>query len=192
MRSIRVGFALGLLICCSKFVAAERPAGGEVGVAAITLSDLVRRVIERNESVQAKLLDFEVNQRKYNAERGVFEPEGFASGSREVNNRQNNSQQAAADAGISALHENNKLYAAGVETLAPSGGRIRLGYTLSDLFNNIPPGAFQAPLTSGQFQSFAGVTLTQPLLKNSGSDATMAGIRLAALSSKIAFQEYRR
>jgi outer membrane protein TolC len=37
-----------------------------------------------------------------------------------------------------------------------------------------------------------GATLTQPLLKNAGWDATYASIRVAALNSDIAFEEYRR
>jgi outer membrane protein TolC len=43
-----------------------------------------------------------------------------------------------------------------------------------------------------QYQTFIGVTLTQPLLKNGGYGYSLAGIRMAAIESDIAFQEYRR
>jgi outer membrane protein len=159
----------------------------------LTLSGLVRRVLEHNELVQGKLLEFEVNRRKYAAEWGAFEPELFGSASREYNKRQNNTQQAAADNGVTIFKEQNTLYSAGIESLVPTGTRVRLGYTLSDLNNNIPAGLFQTTTTTGsQFQSFAGVTIIQPLLRNFGTRTSLASARLAALSSQIAFQEYRR
>ncbi len=161
----------------------------------LSLSNLVQRVLERNETVQARALEFEINHRKFRAEYGVFEPTLYGSASEEVNNRQNNSEQAASQNGASVLHETNNLYEGGLESLIPTGARIRLGYTMSDLRNNIPPGLF-SPQTNGiqssQYQSFMGLTLTQPLLKDFGPKATMIGIRVAALSSKIAFQDYRK
>ena len=186
---------LTLLVCWAGLLLGLRSGGRAQAAAAdsgLTLNELVRRVLERNESVQGKLLEFEVNQRKYAAELGAFEPEGFGSASREANSRQNNTQQAAAGNGVSIFREQNNLYSTGLEALAPTGTRVRMGYTLSDLNNNIPAGLFQTAKVGPQYQSFAGVSLTQPLLKNFGPAATMAGARLAALSSQIAFQEYRR
>ena len=73
--------------------------------------------------------------------------------------------------------------------MMPSGAKVRLGYTLSNLNNNLPPYGNTAqyyPRTD-QWQSFAGVTASQPLLKNAGKSLTMAGIRLGALTSESAF-----
>ena len=76
------------------------------------------------------------------------------------------------------------------------GGKVRLGYTLSDLVNNVNPfGGFITSTNNRftqQYQTFVGITLTQPILKNAGNGYTFAGIRMAALESDIAFQEYRR
>jgi outer membrane protein TolC len=198
-RGARICAGLGALLALGAawpLGAQEAPAGAvpppTTNAASLSLADLTRRVLEHNETVQAKLIDFEANQRKYAAERGIFEPDGFLTASREITNRQNSTSQAAADNGVSVLHERNTSYETGVEQLVPTGAKLRLGYSLGDLRNNIPPGAFQAPLEGSQFQSFAGATLTQPLLRNFGPKASLAGIRLAALSSKIAFQEYRR
>jgi outer membrane protein len=159
----------------------------------LSLSNLVQLVLERNEALQAKFLDFEFNRQKYLAEQGAFEPDAVGSVSREVNNRPNNAEQASTD-NTSILHETNNIYDAGLESLIPSGARLHLGYTLSDLNNNITPFTLTSNQNLGdlRYQSFFGLTVTQPLLKNFGTAVTMAGIRLAALSSKIAFQEYRR
>ena len=156
----------------------------------LKLSNLVELVLQRNESLQGKLLSVQINRHKYLAEKGVFEPTAFASAERDVNKRQNNTEQASSLNNIPVLLETNDLYSGGLESLMPSGGKIRLGYNLTDLRNNIPP---VSPAIQGdQWQTFFGLTLDQPLLKNFGYAASMAGIRVAALSSKIAFQEYRR
>ena len=191
-RLVRFGWGAGLLAGLLASVEAQAPESAPAADSSLTLPDLVRRVLERNETVQGKLLEFEVNRRKYAAEWGAFEPEGFGTASRESNKRQNNTEQAAAGNGVSIFREQNNLYSAGIESLVPTGARVRLGYTLSDLNNNIPPGLFQTATVGSQYQSFAGVTLTQPLLKNFGFRASLASVRLAALSSQIAFQEYRR
>ena len=59
------------------------------------------------------------------------------------------------------------------------------GYTLRDLSNNLE-------VHGSEYETFIGTRIMQPLLKNFGPGPTMARIRLAALASDIAFQEYRR
>jgi outer membrane protein TolC len=190
---LRVGlgaFALGFPGFAAK---AQTDAGNGIrGDQPLALQELIRLVLEQNTSVQEKMLDFAVGQRKAQAEHGVFEPVAFASGSHESNLRQNSTEQAAQSNGVSVLSELNNLYEGGVEALLPTGAKIRAGLDISDLNNNIPPSIFGSANPAAQYESFAGLSVTQPLLKNFGTAATMAQIRLAALSSKIAFQEYRR
>ena len=150
-------------------------------------------VLERNESVQQKLLEFEATRRRQKAELGVFEPALVSSASREANNRQNTVEQQRSTLS-DTFNERNNIYDEGLESLVPSGARIRLGYNLRDLRNNLQNQASFASLgaTNGEYQSFLGLSISQPLLKNAWFPATRAGIRIAALSSKGAFQEYRR
>src|SRR4029077_21090690 len=126
---------------------------------------------------------------------GAFEPDWVSSILREANKRTNNTQQQAAQGGQFLFSERNTIYDTGIESLVPTGGKIRLGYTLSDLVNNVNPlPFFQSPTNKfiQEYQTFVGVTLTQPLLKNAGFGATLAKTRLAALESDVAFQQYRR
>src|SRR5262249_50744835 len=88
--------------------------------------------------------------------------------------------------GASQLNERNSIYSGGLEFLVPSGAKIQTGYTLRELNNNLQHFA------GGEFETFLGTSLVQPLLKNFGRAATMARIRLAALASDVAFHEYRR
>ena len=154
----------------------------------LTLRDLVGRVLERNETIQSKLLDFEAHRRRSRGEWGVFEPELTASVGREVNNRKNTAEQQTSLL-TPSFHETNNVYEGGLDGLIPTGARLRLGYNLRDLQNNLQP---LRGVTNSEFQTFFGFSASQPLLKNFGHAATMAAIRLSAISNNLAFQEYRR
>jgi outer membrane protein TolC len=160
----------------------------------LTLREFLQAVIERNETLHTRLLEFEINQKRFRAERGVFEPELVLSYDREANERENTAEQRRSS-GVAVFDEKNHIYNAGLEALVPTGARLRLGYTLRDLRNNLQdpqPGAIVTNSPRGEFQTFAGISLTQPLLKNAWFSATLANLRLAALGSEVAYQEYRR
>jgi len=123
------------------------------------------------------------------AELGVFEPEFVASASQEYNNRKNTIEQTISQ-GTAAFEEKNKLYSAGIEGLAPTGARYNIGYSVRDLNNNLrvlPTDPFRR-----QYQSFLGVTITQPLLKDAGFSSSMARLRLAKEDENLARQDFRR
>lgn len=144
-----------------------------------------------NEAAQLRLLEWLVARQRQRGEKGVFEPEFVGSIERNENKRANTVEQARAQSLFGAgtvFDQRNNLYSAGIETLQPMGTRIRLGLTLSDFNNNLN----QALFPSGEFSSTMSLSLTQPLLKNAGRDVNTAAIRLAAIASDGAFQDYRR
>ena len=186
--------ALGLPFGAGLWSLEAEPANA-LGGAELKLDDYLRLVLRRNETLEAQMLDAELNRRKTSAERGVFEPDWVTSVLRESNKRTNNVLEQAAQSGQPLFSERNTIYDTGIESLVPSGGKIRLGYTLSDLVNNVNPVPFFQSTNSPfiqEYQTFFGITFTQPLLKNGGTGVTTAKIRLAALESDIAFQQYRR
>ena len=158
------------------------------------LRDFLRLVLERNESLHGRVLEFEIAQHHFKAERGIFEPELVLSYDRVENKRENTAEQRRSS-GVVVFDEDNNIYNAGLEALVPTGAKIRLGYTLRDLNNNLQDPPFGTIITNslrGEFQTFAGLSVTQPLLKNAWFSATLANVRLAALASDVAYQEYRR
>ncbi len=159
----------------------------------VSLRDYVARVLARNESVQVRLLEFETSRSRYRAERGAFEPEFFSSATRESNSRQNTVEQQR-NTLSEEFSENNNIYQSGIESLVPTGAKVRLGATLRDLRNNLQdqPVFTSRGATNGEYQTFVGASLTQPLLKGAGANSTLAALRIAGVGSKIAFQEYRR
>ena len=168
-----------------------QPAAFASGSNSLTLRAFVQKVLRQNESLQVHLLELEISNRKLQAERGAFEPELVGSAERVENKRENTAEQIRS-LGTRRFEEENNIYNGGLESLVPSGGRVRLGYTLRDLNNNLQGLPSLSGSLTNEYQTFFGFSLVQPLLKGFGPAATLAGIRLAAVSSEIAFQEYRR
>jgi outer membrane protein TolC len=196
-RSVARPMGLALLSLAFSFYTGQaEPVSNATQIVELKLDDYLQQVLQHNESIQAQMLETEVTRHKMQGERGIFEPDFEASATREANRRTNNVQQQASDSGQAFFDERNNLYDSGIESLIPTGGKIRLGYTLSDLANNVNPIPFLGNGTNNlfikQYQTFVGATFTQPLLKNGGTTATLANLRLAAFDSDIAFQQYRR
>jgi outer membrane protein TolC len=187
-----------LLVCClSLGMVQGGPVSGTPAPAAdLSLSNYLQLVLDRNEALMAQLLETEISRHKARGEYGIFEPNLMLSAEREQNKRLNNSFQQSEQGGLLFFHEINNNYDTAIEQLMPTGGKVRLGYTLSDLRNNITNSISLFNVANQsmtrEYQTFLGMTLTQPLLKNAGPGVTMAAIRLAALDSDIAFQLYRR
>lgn len=182
---------LSFLVALSLPLHADGP--GAARTADLSLAELQRLVLGWNDAIQMKLLEAAVSRKAYQGERGIFEPVVVGSIDHTDTDRPNNRQQAASLGYLPLYMEQNTLYNAGLEFLLPTGARLRTGYTLRDLNNNVgAPYTNYATLMGVQFETFVGASLTQPLLKNFGYGITTAKIRLAAIGSEIAFQEYRR
>jgi outer membrane protein len=189
---------LGTLISTSlPALAAETPWPAGLKVK-ITLADYLRMVVQRNETIQAQLLATEASRQRALAEYGTFEPEFVASAQRVQNRRPNTVEQQRNLSGVPVLDEKNNLFDTGIEATTNTGAKVRLGYTLNNFNNNLRPLTSTtvdpetgAPATD-EWQSFAGLTVTQPLLKNGGKVAALSNLRIAAINSDAAFQEYRR
>ena len=161
----------------------------------LSLVDLRRLVLEQNEQIQARLYESEASERIARGERGIFEPALVVGADYQDTLRPNNRQQTA-QLGFFArptFAERNTLYNAGLEFLLGTGAKVRTGYALRELNNNIgAPETNSLRLMGRQYETFVGISATQPLLKGAGIDATTAKIRLAAIASSVALQEYRR
>jgi outer membrane protein TolC len=160
----------------------------------LRLSEFLKLVLERNENLQLRDLELRIAEKRLKAEQGVFEPE-LLLGYDRVENRRENSAEQRRSSGVAIFEEKNNVYTTGIEGLVPTGARIRFGYTLRDMRNNLqdpPLGTIFTNFPGREYQSFLGVSLTQPLLKNAWFSATMANIRLASLAGDLAYQEYRR
>lgn len=154
----------------------------------LTLANLRELVRTNSDSVQMAMLEAEVNHRLQVAEGGLFEPQFVGSVDHMDTRRPNNAEQLA-NLGFFATPvyaEQNTLYNGALEFLSPIGSRLRTGAALRELNNTVQQGF------GPEYESFVGITLTQPLLRNFGTTATLAKLRLAAMASGAAFQQYRK
>lgn len=178
------------LLSCGHFglLRADSQSKAKANVLRLTLPECVQQVVNYNQKLQIQALEYLVAHKKYNASKGIFEPSLVVSAEHVKNFRKTVAQQRIS-LGVAQFDERNNLYDAGVEVLTPTGAKVHIGYTLHDLANNL-----QQQILGGlkEYESFAGVSLTQPLLKDGGIAATMAAIRLAATDADIAYQTYRR
>lgn len=162
------------------------PTGGTNGWS-ITLSQYLAMVLERSERLQADAASFSATNRMTKAERGIFEPAFVGSVEHNESTKQNTARDVVS-LGNSLFDEHNNNYTSALEFLVPTGARLRIGYSLRDIHNNLQFGA----RTNGEFETFIGGNLVQPLLKNAGTAATRFGIRMADSNAEIAKQDYRR
>ncbi len=166
---------------------AGEPSSGAEEPMPMGLETCIQRVVNLNETIQVRTLEWLASQKRLKAAKGIFEPDWVASVERNENLQKNTAAQIIS-LGQLTYDQRNTLFNGALEFLTPTGAKVKLGYSLQDLRNNLQ----QRVSVTREFQSFAGITLTQPLMKNGGFDFTMANIRLAAGDSEVAYQEYRR
>lgn len=189
LRNLAVAWAAAAFLCSGAHLRADTPPPAAGPRVELKLADLRLWVLQRNETLQERLLNFEAQRRRARGEYGLFEPDLYGSYTHEINNRKNTAEQQTTFLGAPTFTETNNNYESGIESFVPSGARVKLGYTLRDLQNSLQPAR---SVTNGEYQTFFGVTVVQPLLKNFGTAASMAGLRMSAISNKMAFQAYRR
>lgn len=185
----------GVLIQCigatlATCVARGQPVSRDPGVAELSLPDYMQRVVEHNETVQARLLAFHAARSQRLAENGVFEPALVTTGSYVDRDRPNTIELERSLRSGGVFLERNENYGTALEMQTPLGTRMRVGATAGELRNNIQRTVILD--LDAEYEAQVGVTLEQPLLKGRGRAATLAALRVAARGSEIAYQEYRR
>ena len=156
----------------------------------LTLKEFLRKVLERNEVIQAQMLETEIGRQNIKVQKGIFTP-SFVTDFEYVDSQRANTVEQQANLGLFAenvFNQRNKSLNNGVEWTVATGGQLRLGQGIQQLRNNVNGAGFPG----GEFVSNIGLSMTQPLLKNFGKRATMANIRLAAAASDVAFEGYRK
>lgn len=193
MRNLSSGFGpLALPFLALSFVIGVRAevATDPVAQEELSLVAFMQRVVEHNEAVQARLLGFHSTRSLRRAENGSFEPTLFANGGYIDRDKPNTIEVERSLRSGGVFQERNQNYAAGVEFATPVGTRVRMGATGSELINNIQRTVLVD--LDAEYETQAGITVEQPLLKGFGPNANLAALRLAARTSEVAYQEYRR
>jgi outer membrane protein TolC len=151
----------------------------------LELRETLEQVLAANLRLRAGDLERAVSRERVKAEWAIFEPAILATATVEANRRQNTQEQFLSQR-ASVFDERNESYTGALEGLLPTGGKLRLGAQWRRLENNLQI------LGGREDVTFAGATLTQPLLRGGGWTGIASQIKLAAADSDLALQEYRR
>lgn len=178
-RSLRLACLLPLLASPLLIYAADSD------VETLSRDEVLRRIVAQNLRVQVEHLNLSAARHDAKAEKGLFEPQFVASFTKEANRRQNTRERFLSQA-TQVFDENNEIYVAAVESILPTGAKLRVGGQTRHLNNNLQ--------TTGnrEYETYAGVSVTQPLLKGVGLGATLAQLRIATAQSDITLHETRR
>ncbi|HKP96418.1 MAG TPA: TolC family protein [Fibrobacteria bacterium] len=138
----------------------------------ISLEDMIKEVLLNNPQVHRARLAWRASEKAARAAWGGFEPELAAS-----------LQRTAIERERGRFLESSEECNVEVEGILPIGTKYSLGFTLKDYENPV--------YTLDDPNAFAGVTLTQPLLKGILHGAPMTTVRLARSDRRIAYHAFR-
>ncbi len=156
----------------------------------LTLAEYRQQVAAANQTVASKRLELEISRIEARGERGILEPNFAGNAAFDRTERQNAIEQEL-NQNSPLFRENSIDASTGVEGLLPLGTKYWVGTSVDKRSNNLTNRWQMVPYTD-EYLGFAGVRLTQPLLKNGRLSAVMARIRLADAQIDVRFQELRR
>lgn len=167
----------------------------------LSIGEMVRMALENNPEIKIQRLEPELGQTEIRRSWGRFDPAFSFQSLYSQSNTPQNAQQFIATGGdsqtitplsdpwIFASEEFTMNWQIG--GLTPLGTQYAFSINQLQARNDIniqtPPSLFYPEITT-----FAGITLTQPLLKNFGFDANMAGVRISRLQKRIGWFEWEK
>jgi outer membrane protein len=173
---------------CPLYAQDEDPAAGTME---LTIQSAVALSLTNNALLRAAQRDSQAADFRLKGQKGYWEPAIVVSATYEDQRRENTVKEELS-LFTPVLEERNMSYSLAVEGLFLTGARYKIGYTLEDAANNLTNLTFRemAPFES-EYASFAGVSITQPILKNVGMRVTRSGIEDAELRRSISRQKLR-
>ena len=180
----------------AKATPAPKSSASSQQMISLGVQEFIKLVNEKNERITLQRLEWDVSKDAIKGERSIFEPFFVGSAAHEQNRQRNTVEELIARSSPilgpddpTIFQERNNDYNAAIEGMLHPGTRLRLGYDLRDISNNL-----SEPVAPGlsQYRTFMGITLEQPILKNAGIKTNTSNIRIAEKDADISFQSYRQ
>ena len=127
----------------------------------MSLRDFVRLVREKNEQIGFQDSEWAISREALKGAKAIFEPAFINSYQYQEDKRRNTVQELVSQGFIPDFQERSGNYQAAVEGLAPTGGRLRVGYSRRDFSNSID----ERYNVERESQAVFGASVTQPLLR---------------------------
>ena len=130
----------------------------------LTKEEAMTRALERNLGIKIERARVKIAEQGIELEKGVFDPKLSASITTE-----------------SGINQTKDSVAVDLEGLVSTGGRFSLGV-----------GSNESAIIDDQFNSFAGLTFRQPLLRNFGFTTNLAALRIARYQFDLSEWEFKQ
>ncbi|NJK92363.1 MAG: TolC family protein [Blastochloris sp.] len=178
---------------------AESAVKGKKKEQILSLPEVIQMAIVNNYEMKIARIEPEVKQREVEAEWAEFSPRLELGVSLSQSNDPQNAQELAATGGNPAdiLNGQPRIFyddrwegEFGLRGRTPIGLEYGLVFQGSALENTTNQSSTLS-LFSPEFETFAGVTLNQPLLRNLGFDAQLKNVRVARVNRAIAVAELK-
>ena len=130
----------------------------------LTKEDALLRALERNLGIKIEKAEVEIAREGIELEKGAFDPE-----------------LSARFTSTSVEDIDSESLSVSVDGLTSTGGTYSVGVQSNERFSS-----------SGSYQSFAGVSFRQPLLRNFGFTANLAALRIARYQFDLSEWEYKQ
>ncbi len=175
---------LWTLIAATVLLAPLARAQGGAGPERVSLDDAIRRAVAKNFTIQADSYDVAIARARVLEQLGLFDPQLTA----RYDYRENENPLTTFDPGTGLRNETRDQSDAYELSL---GGTLPWGLTYSlGASQTNARGTFN--LFADSYDTFAGVSARQPLLRGGGFGATLAQIRIAQTNRAISEWQFRQ
>ena len=173
-----------LSIACLGLAPGPRGWADETPASPLALESASGEAVVNNPTAREARLQWLSTQSREGIAWGDFEPSLVSTVTESGQHRLNNAQNRVSQLGQQEYEERKAEYDLAVEGKFLSGADYRLGYSVSKTESSL--------IIGSEYETFLGLTVTQPLLKGAVQQAPLSAIRLGRLDTLIAFHTYRK
>ncbi|MBF0177913.1 MAG: TolC family protein [Magnetococcales bacterium] len=153
----------------------------------VNLKEFVSEVLQRNGKLTMSRLDAEIAEKQIDHAKGDFEPRVVAATKYRDEMTPNTVEESMQRSFLPEYYERSKEHKVGLKKkIMATGAQLEVESGMREINNTLQTG----DSTGGEFKTFEGVTLTQPLLKGFGSAVT-SNMRLASGDAELAKERGR-
>ena len=152
------------------------------------LRDFVKLVAIKNDRIAYQKMEWAIAKSGVDSVSGIYEPELTASYQYTDSDTPNTTEEEFRRSFAPTFIERNHDYSLAVESVVPTGGRVRASYTYRDIENNIQP----TPIRGEEEKNYVGLSVTQPLLRGAGWRGVESPLQVARKDQGIAKETFRQ
>ena len=164
----------------------------QAGVAAaplpteLSLPQFVRQVLQANKAVRSKRNEQELADAAVGRAGSIFQPQIELAAVNGISRVQNTPEEALLRQGLGQYERKGQDLTAGLSGLLPTGAKVELKGTMARFLTNINENLRGSD--ANDYKAFYGLTVTQPLARDAGVEATGSRVRVAELDADAARQ----